>query len=110
MARVREIVEQTQRVRRTVDVLCNLCGGSCRLPRLPERHPGTIPTSFYGLIEATVTGAYESDVLEDCTWYRFSLCERCLAELFARCKVPVQTGEYVPFREIDPDEDGPVED
>jgi hypothetical protein len=93
--RTTETVSETREVTRTTDVLCNLCGGTCRLPSLPNQYVGA-PNGdgYYGMIEAVATGGYQSESLEDMTYYRFSLCEGCLAELFARCKIPVERGEY----------------
>jgi hypothetical protein len=54
---------------------CNKCGQSCSIP-LDDRY------NDYGLIDARVTGGYESSVLDDCTSYMFSLCENCLVDLF----------------------------
>lgn len=44
--------------------------------------------AFHGLIEVTVSGGYSSPALWDLTNYTFSLCERCLRELFDGCKIP----------------------
>lgn len=63
---------ETKEVERIADVLCNKCGESCKSEM----------GSFYGLIEAVVTGGYESSHLGDCTVYKFSLCEGCLQSIF----------------------------
>lgn len=45
------------------------------------------PPDFNGLIEVRVDGCYSSDHLRDCTAYRFSICEKCLVELFSTFKI-----------------------
>lgn len=62
--------------------ICNKCG-EC------TRHLGTYNETYpSGLENAEVQGGYESYHLFDCTTYTFSLCEKCLRELFNSCKVP----------------------
>lgn len=56
----------------TEDIICNRCDGSCK---------GEYG-NFNGLIEAKVAGAGDSTHLEDFHLYTFSLCEKCLSELF----------------------------
>lgn len=69
-----------------MDEVCNLCGGSLCPPHAQEP---------YGLVDAVVTGGYESDGLVDLTRYRFSLCERCLRTLFTRCVVPPRVADVL---------------
>ena len=64
-----------------IDVFCNKCGESC----LKQN------TGFYGLIEQTISGGFESNPLSDGTSYTFSLCESCLSKLFDEFKIPVET-------------------
>ncbi len=59
------------------DVICNKCGGSCK----------SFMGSYYGLIEAQVSGGYESSHLGDETEWRFSMCEMCLYQLFKTFKI-----------------------
>lgn len=59
------------------EIFCNLCGMSCR----------GVVGNFNGLIEAKVYGAYDSTHLGDGDIYKFSLCERCLSELFDKFKL-----------------------
>ena len=63
---------------------CNLCGLPCDIY-------GSIPEEIRtpsGLIDAKVTGGYDSTpgngfgALDDCSQYKFSLCEWCLDWLF----------------------------
>ena len=74
----------------TPDPLCNLCGLTCVVGREggPDNHPE-------GLLDAVVTGGYESTpgngwgALDDMTRHRFNLCEFCLDWLFACFVIPV---------------------
>lgn len=84
--------------RRKLDTwLCNLCGNTL----LPIKWDGTRELracnaeSPDGLIEARVSGHYDSTYLSDCTTYEFSFCERCLRELFNRCKIPPKLSDYM---------------
>ena len=60
------------------EILCNLCGECMCLPE-----------SVYpdGLYNAEVSGGYNSYYLSDMTSYEFSLCEKCLREMFIKCKI-----------------------
>lgn len=83
--RRREVCEQCNNTRKTIDpkeILCNMCGGYQRpIGQHNEQYP-------HGLEDAVVTGGYDSYHLFDCTDYRFSFCEKCLRELFGKCKIP----------------------
>ena len=68
----------------TTDIICNKCGESCKEELLDETMQ---MCSFYGLIEVTVTGGYCSTHLADGSSYTFSLCEKCLVELFESFKI-----------------------
>lgn len=90
------------------DVLCNLCGLSCDIP-------GCIPKEIRqpsGLIDATVSGGYDSTpgngfgALDDCTQYKFSLCEWCLDWLFQQFKISPEEKEIGVFSG---DYDGTIE-
>lgn len=67
------------------DILCNLCGHSCRLGN--DRNIG-------GLINAGIGGGYDSTAgngygaLDDLSNYGFSLCEFCCDWLFCKFKIP----------------------
>ena len=68
------------------EIFCNKCGMSCR------GHVG----NFNGLIEARIYGAYDSTHLNDGDIYKFSLCERCLVELFNSFKLTSHyKGSYI---------------
>lgn len=105
-------------VERTVDIICNCCGDSCVPPAARAPTGRGTPVKYvkdkglvaitedeslllrgpnaYGLIEATVTGGYDSGALSDYTQYTFSLCETCLKRLFDSFKLPPETGELDP--------------
>jgi hypothetical protein len=61
------------------DVVCNNCGESCRSKAINE--------NFEGLIEVEVNGGYGAECLEDMIKYKFSLCEKCLSEMFSKFKI-----------------------
>ncbi len=75
------------------DILCNMCGLTCRLD--PEDY------ETYGLIKETVTGSYHSTAgngegaLDDCSRYTFSLCEFCLDHMFSQFKILPNVDDYV---------------
>lgn len=63
------------------ELLCNLCGETvCPIGTMNEVYP-------HGLYNAKVTGGYESYHLSDMTSYTFSFCEKCLRNLFMKCKI-----------------------
>ncbi len=67
------------------DIFCNKCGNSLKSPM----------GSYYGLVEATVTGGYESLHLEDGDVHKFSLCEGCCAALFGDMKYGSLQGNFL---------------
>lgn len=71
------------------DCFCNKCGLSIKSPM----------GSYYGLVEATVTGGYESTELEDGDVHKFSLCENCLKQLFSEFKYGTLQGNFL-FDEV----------
>lgn len=81
-----------KRRERPSEVLCNLCGLSCKLD-------GDC-TGFGGLVRVTILGGYDSTpgngsgALDDMTSYVFSLCEFCCDWLFQRFVLPVETYDY----------------
>jgi hypothetical protein len=82
--RLKEVCEQCNNTRKTVDpstILCNRCGECMRpLGTMNEQYP-------HGLEKAEVTGGYDSYHLFDMTTYKFSICEKCLRELFNQFKI-----------------------
>lgn len=92
--RIFKAVTKTVDVVITTDILCNKCGLTCfeRRPEIlqhynfdPEGEKD--PLGGYGLIEAEVSGAYDSPHLFDLCRYMFSICEKCLCEFFETCKI-----------------------
>jgi len=75
----------------TDDIICNKCGNSLKHLISTDNPPSF---NYCGLEEAIVHGTYGSDPLEDCTDYIFSLCEKCLYELFNTFKIPVKEQSY----------------
>lgn len=99
----------------TTDIICNKCGDTCtpvsaRAPRgtpvkwiegvglveISEEESFLRGPNAYGLIEAQVSGGYDSTDLEDCKNYTFSLCEPCLGALFKTFKIPPDESSYGP--------------
>lgn len=62
---------------------CNKCTGDI------SRFEDGINTGDYGVVDVTYVGGYYSKHLDDLSEYKFSLCEKCLSELFASFKIPV---------------------
>lgn len=84
-------------IRDPATYVCNACGGSM-LPEFPEwwlkRHGGPngdgglVERSFpLGLVDAQVTGGYDSRHIFDLTTYEWSMCEGCLRTMFNGFKV-----------------------
>ena len=61
---------------RTAVIKCNKCGDNLLRGEM----------GYYGMIDAEVNGGYDSDPLEDTLIYRFSLCEKCVYEMFLSFK------------------------
>lgn len=68
--------------RKPESYLCNKCGE--RMTNSFDVHDNNV----YGLVETSVSGGYASPHLFDMTSYIFSLCEKCLRNLFGECKIP----------------------
>ena len=71
-------------VRSAEDYVCNNCSG---MLTISEKEDGC-KADPYGLLETTVSGGYFSNYLLDCTNYTFSLCEKCLRDMFDKFVVP----------------------
>ena len=67
---------------RTDDIICNMCGNSCKCE-----------FNFNGLLEVQVFGGFDSTHLCDARRYVFSLCEKCLSELFDHFLIKPETDE-----------------
>lgn len=86
--KIKKIESQINKLRTSIkyiEVFCNNCGKSCRINKSKDN---------YGLINATVHGGYESNNLNDCSTYKFSLCESCLSRLFMEFKIPPDITSY----------------
>jgi hypothetical protein len=78
---------------RTTELHCNKCGENMK--RFSTDADGeTFCVGYYGLVDAELSGGFYSDPLSDCTTYRFSLCEKCVMELFETFKVPPHVETY----------------
>jgi|SRR5208282_6875497 len=74
------------------ELLCNLCGGEMcytfHNPYFPEAKYESVEQTPCGLYNAQVMGGYYTPGhLLDMNRYTFSLCEKCLRELFVQCKI-----------------------
>lgn len=77
----------TRQVLNPKNILCNLCGECmCPLGTMNEQIP-------HGLYNAKVVGGYDSYHLFDMSQYTFSFCEKCLRNLFVKCKIKPKTNE-----------------
>lgn len=76
----------------TVDIICNVCGNSCK-----DREG----MNYEGLLEASVQGGYASK-LGDMLTYTFSICEGCLENIFKTFKHPPETYNPMSHGEDDP--------
>lgn len=72
-----------------VETVCNKCGGTC------AKFWADGEFEDYGLVNAKVSSGYLSHDLEDGNLYTFSLCEKCLKEMFESFKIPVKTLCYL---------------
>ena len=82
---------QTCEVEMVTGVCCNGCG--LPLERGGGNPPGPVPADkirshFYGMVEASVDGGYDSTHLLDLSAYSFSLCEACLVRIMDSFKLP----------------------
>jgi hypothetical protein len=83
------------------EYLCNACGGSL-LPEYPEwwlrmhggREKGGNHNTPHGLVDASVTGGYDSKHIFDMTTYEWSMCEKCLRAMFETFKIPPRVDVY----------------
>lgn len=75
------------------EVLCNLCGETMCISENCHDYTSQIP---HGLIDASVSGGYDSFHLLDGTNYSFSFCELCLRKLFIQCKIKPVISTYFP--------------
>jgi Fe-S-cluster containining protein len=88
MKKMKTVIQEVEIIE---DIICNKCGGSCCTKFDPIEN-----TDFYGLIEASFSTGYFSQHLPDGFIYSFSLCEKCLAELFKSFKIEPKTIGFLP--------------
>lgn len=91
---------------------CNMCGEPCELRGYKnfkiDKDTNEILSEFdgefcetSGLIDCKVPGGYNSTAgngygaLDDCTSYRFSMCEWCLDWLFSQFKISPNISDYM---------------
>lgn len=77
-----EFCNYTGKVIDPKEILCNLCGENMCPPEGSWNEQ--IPLGLYNI---EVLGGYDSHYLSDFTKYKFSLCEKCLRNLFIQCKI-----------------------
>lgn len=86
--------------RKSNTYVCNRCAGSLMPLVYKENRPSGEHfgdnSGPHGLVDAEVSGGYHSHFLNDMSNYRFSLCEKCLRELFTSFKVPPKVWLYPP--------------
>ena len=85
------MIKKTKKLRKVEvieDVICNRCAKSLKIKN------SSSPNDFFGLVEHTIHGSYDSISLNDCTSYTFSLCEKCLAGLFKSFEIPPKIDKY----------------
>ena len=85
--------------------LCHQCGENMHIPsgyHQRKKHDDhsvlaeKIDNQYnFGLSRATVQGQYSSYYLLDMTQYTFSLCEKCLRQMFMGFKIPPQITDFV---------------
>lgn len=80
---------------RSVECLCNKCESDLMLYDT-NAYGDKIPVGYHGLVDAVVNGGYYSEHLSDTVTYRFSLCEKCLLELFETFKKAPEISCYMP--------------
>lgn len=73
----------------TRDIRCNKCGNNVA-ESWDTSHAG-----YYGLVDARVDGGYFSKHLSDGVTYRFSLCEKCLVDLFKTFSILPDVNVYM---------------
>ena len=84
-------------IRSRESYICNQCGGPLCTQDYPDGYDTSKDPDFYtpnGLVEHSITGGYSSTELMDLTTYTFSLCERCLRNLFNQFKIPPHVSVY----------------
>lgn len=80
-------VEEMTQVEKVDDVLCNLCGQSCR----EENEPRNIN----GLLGIHETGGYGQAFPPDLEDWQIDICQYCFAWIISHCRLPPRRREYV---------------
>lgn len=73
------------------NLLCNLCGSSMRSE---HKYSAALSDEPIGLHNSQVSGEYFSEHLLDLHTYIFSLCEKCIRDLFSKCVIPPTVINY----------------
>ena len=81
------------------DILCNMCGNSCKVV-LGKNSKGDNIMDYSGCLSGVeVCGGYGSKYLEDGDQYKFDLCEECVSKLIKSFKINAKVGNLF-FREM----------
>jgi len=75
-----------KRVEVVADILCDLCGESCRV--IPKETEGFDGPERFSHSTLKFHGHYWSGY--DCLFFELSLCEKCTMEIFERRKTATQ--------------------
>lgn len=81
-------VKVTKEEVQVTDIVCNMCAQSCCNQKRKEKPDANFMNEYSGLIEAVVSGGYDSEVVGDGVAWRFSLCEGCLNQVVSKFKIP----------------------
>lgn len=80
----------TREIEETAEVRCNKCGDLCSTPKREIAVAEDSRCEWYGLIGATFSAGYFSEVFEDGHKFEWDMCEPCLKQLFASFKIPAK--------------------
>lgn len=100
LAYMQESLEQDKQKRKEqlekyeLEICCNKCGVDLKKYATNVNNE-KFCVGYYGLIDAKASGGFESTELRDTFMYRFSLCEKCLVELFETFKVKPEMWNYM---------------
>ena len=75
-------------------IICNNCGGSLIVAGQGKQSHSDEYVEIAGFIDGHVSGGYYSNFLGDCLDYRFSICEKCLVEMFSQFKIKPMVKDY----------------
>jgi len=77
-----------------VDIFCNKCGENLKMTE-KDFEGKDFFAGYYGLVDAHVSGGYLSKHLCDLQYYEFSMCEKCVKEMFDAFKNPPKQERYL---------------